>query len=103
MGRAIPAKVRTGVEERDRVCQVPTCDVTLGLEIDHIKPFAEGGPTTFENLVRLCKRHHLQKTHDGYRLVKIEPHEMEELSNGVRVETSDTTRTWAWRAPPDSG
>ena len=93
MGRAIPAKLRTGIEERDRVCQVPTCDVTLGLEIDHIKPFAEGGPTTFENLVRLCKRHHLQKTHDGYRLEKIE------VEMAKREDSPE--RRWAWRAPPD--
>jgi len=72
MGRAIPAPLRTAVEERDRVCQVPTCDMTIGLEIDHIKPFSEGGPASLENLVRLCKRHHLQKTHDGYRLEKTE-------------------------------
>ncbi len=88
MGRAIPAPLRTAIEERDRVCQVPTCDMALGLEIDHIKPFSEGGAASFENLVRLCKRHHLQKTHDGYRLEKLE------------VATSCTTR-WAWRAPPD--
>ncbi|MEN9594666.1 MAG: hypothetical protein RLY23_1149, partial [Actinomycetota bacterium] len=91
MGRTLPAKLRTAVEERDRVCQVPTCDMTLGLEIDHIKPFAEGGETSFENLVRLCKRHHLQKTHDGYRLERIE-----------RIESRDGERSaWAWRAPPD--
>jgi len=53
MGRAIPAKLRTGLEERDRVCQVPTCDMSVGLEIDHILPFAEGGPASLENLVRL--------------------------------------------------
>ena len=88
MGRALPAKLRTAVEERDRVCQVPTCDVTLGLEIDHIVPFAEGGPASLENLVRLCKRHHLQKTHNGYRLEKIET----EAGTEIR---------WAWRAPPD--
>ena len=88
MGRHIPAPLRTAVEERDRVCQVPTCDMAMGLEIDHIKPFSDGGPASMENLVRLCKRHHLQKTHDGYRLVKIE------------VAESNKTR-WAWRAPPD--
>ena len=93
MGRALPAKLRTAVEERDRVCQVPTCDMTLGLEIDHIRPFAEGGPTTFQNLVRLCKRHHLQKTHDGYRLIKIEASKGE---IGVEKEAR-----WDWRAPPD--
>ncbi len=94
MGRALPAKLRTGVEERDRVCQVPTCDMTVGLEIDHIVPFAEGGATSFENLVRLCKRHHLQKTHDGYRLMKIE------VGREVGREGGSETR-WAWRAPPD--
>ncbi len=93
MGRAIPAKLRSAVEERDRVCQVPTCDMTMGLEIDHIVPFAEGGPASLENLVRLCKRHHLQKTHDGYRLIKIEASEGE---IGVAKETR-----WDWRAPPD--
>jgi Domain of unknown function (DUF222)/HNH endonuclease len=94
MGRAIPAPLRTAVEERDRVCQVPTCDMSIGLEIDHIKPFAEGGPASLENLVRLCKRHHLQKTHDGYRLIKIEGSKGE---IGVAKEIR-----WSWRAPPDS-
>jgi hypothetical protein len=93
MGRALPAKLRTAVEERDRVCQVPTCDVTLGLEIDNIVPFAEGGPASLENLVRLCKRHHLQKTHDGYRLEKLEV--------GTARREDSTERRSAWRAPPD--
>ena len=93
MGRHIPAPLRTAVEERDRVCQVPTCDVTLGLEIDHIKPFAEGGAASLDNLVRLCKRHHLQKTHDGYRLKRIEA----ETAEG---ESAREAR-WDWRAPPD--
>ncbi len=92
MGRAIPAPLRTAVEERDRVCQVPTCDMTIGLEIDHIKPFAEGGPASVENLVRLCKRHHLQKTHDGYRLEKVE----ESPLNGSKGTP------WRWRPPPDT-
>ncbi|MSW28253.1 MAG: DUF222 domain-containing protein [Actinobacteria bacterium] len=93
MGRHIPAPLRTAVEERDRVCQVPTCDVTLGLEIDHIKPFSEGGSASFENLVRLCKRHHLQKTHDGYRLVERyhQPAEGERQAGSVSP--------WEWRIP----
>ncbi len=92
MGRAIPAPLRTAIEERDRVCQVPTCDMSVGLEIDHIKPFAEGGPASLENLVRLCKRHHLQKTHDGYRLERKE----ESPLNGSKGTP------WRWRPPPDT-
>jgi hypothetical protein len=95
MGRAIPAPLRTAVEERDRVCQVPTCDMTMGLEIDHIKPFAEGGVASFENLVRLCKRHHLQKTHEGYRLIK----RAGGSSSGEAPVVSESH--WEWRSPPD--
>ena len=95
MGSALPAKLRTGVEERDRVCQVPTCDMTIGLEIDHIVPFAEGGAASLENLVRLCKRHHLQKTHDGYRLIK--------RQTRARGRDDDRASTWEWRSPPDTG
>ena len=92
MGRHIPAPLRTAVEERDRVCQVPTCDMSIGLEIDHIVPFAEGGPASLENLVRLCKRHHLQKTHDGYRLVKRE--------QGSVDGDDEQAGVWEWRGPP---
>ena len=95
MGRAIPAKLLTALEERDLVCQVPTCDMAIGLEIDHIVPFAEGGAASLENLVRLCKRHHLQKTHDGYRLIK--------RKSNARGSDDDRASTWEWRAPPDSG
>jgi len=91
MGRYIPSPLRTAVEERDRVCQVPTCDMSIGLEIDHIKPFAEGGAASLENLVRLCKRHHLQKTHDGYRLVQVKYEDAERDGASQAV--------WEWRAP----
>jgi hypothetical protein len=48
---------------------VPGCDVAHGLEIDHWQvDFADGGKTSLENLARVCKRHHLLKTHQGFRL-----------------------------------
>ncbi len=93
MGRHIPAPLRTALDDRDRVCQVPTCDVSIGLEIDHIVPFAEGGAASLENLVKLCRRHHLQKTHDGYQLERIE------VETAEREGASEAR--WAWRAPPD--
>jgi hypothetical protein len=69
LGRAVPAHLRTALEERDPVCVVPTCDVASGLEIDHrVVPFAEGGPASLQNLARICKYHHYLKTHKGFRL-----------------------------------
>ncbi|MCA1832095.1 MAG: DUF222 domain-containing protein [Actinomycetota bacterium] len=67
-GRTIPAKIRTALEARDPHCVVPGCSRRYGLEIDHIVPFAEGGLTRLDNLARLCRWHHAQKTFNGWRL-----------------------------------
>ncbi|HLX88842.1 MAG TPA: DUF222 domain-containing protein [Acidimicrobiales bacterium] len=68
-GRTVPAALETALEARDRVCVVPDCEVSLGLEIDHWKvPFSECGPTALWNLARLCRFHHKLKTYDGWQL-----------------------------------
>jgi hypothetical protein len=67
--RTIPAKLRTALEARDPICVVEGCDARHDLEIDHVVPFAEGGPTSLPNLARLCRWHHYLKTHRGYRLL----------------------------------
>lgn len=68
VGRTIPTHVRTALEVRDPVCVVPGCNRRSGLEIDHLLPFALGGETSLENLARLCRWHHAQKTHHGWQL-----------------------------------
>jgi hypothetical protein len=60
--RVIRKELRRAVFERDRVCVVPGCGIAKGLEIDHLVPFARGGPTSIDNLQRLCKHHHRLKT-----------------------------------------
>jgi hypothetical protein len=67
-GRQINARLRTALEARDQVCVVPGCEERESLEIDHIVPLAEGGPTRLDNLARLCRYHHAMKTHRGWRL-----------------------------------
>ena len=49
-GRTINRTLRTALAHRDRCCVVPDCGASYGLEIDHIRPFAEGGPTSLDNL-----------------------------------------------------
>jgi hypothetical protein len=68
LGRVIPAKVRTALAERDRVCVVPGCSVDCDLEIDHIRPIAAGGRSELVNLCHLCRFHHYLKTHHGWRI-----------------------------------
>lgn len=68
LGRYIPPHLDTALRARDRVCAVPHCGVSYGLERDHVVPVSEGGPTELDNLVRLCGRHHYLKTHKFWRL-----------------------------------
>lgn len=67
-GRTIPARLRTALEARDQTCVVDGCDERENLEIDHVQPLAEGGPTRLDNLARLCRYHHAMKTHRGWCL-----------------------------------
>ncbi len=80
-GRTIPVSIRRALLERDPACVVPGCEVSDGLEIDHIVPYGEGGTTTLGNLARLCHWHHYLKTHQRHRLER----------HG---------RRWVWISPP---
>ena len=57
-GRTINQRLRTALVFRDRCCVVPRCGVAYGLEIDHVVPMEEGGPTELDNLALLCHHHH---------------------------------------------
>ena len=86
-GRAVPARVRSAIEERDPTCVVPGCDVAMGLEIDHWQvDFGDDGPTELANLARLCHFHHSMKTYRGFKLAggpgKWEWHPPAELDSG---------------------
>jgi hypothetical protein len=73
LGRTINAHLRTALTFRDRNCVVPGCGVAYGLEIDHVMPLAQGGPTTLANLALLCHHHHWLKTYDGWTLERHGP------------------------------
>ena len=68
-GRRIPRDLRAAIALRDPRCVVPGCDARLGLECDHwVTDFAQGGLTALDNLARICRRHHRQRTHEGFEL-----------------------------------
>jgi hypothetical protein len=65
--RTIPSALRRALHARDRGCRFPGCDLPFG-EGHHIRPWANGGPTTLSNLARLCRRHHRAVHEEGYRM-----------------------------------
>lgn len=89
-GRTIKAVQRTALFERDRTCVVPGCSIPYGLEIDHVIPFAQGGPTSLENLALLCHHHHFLKTFEGWTLTR-------------ENETRPGIPRWKFEPPPPFG
>jgi hypothetical protein len=70
--RTIPRALRILLETRDKVCAIRGCDVSKGLQIDHLMDFALFGPTDLENCAPLCRVHHDMKTYLGFRRVRDE-------------------------------
>jgi 5-methylcytosine-specific restriction endonuclease McrA len=66
--RTIPAKLRRLLEARDPVCAVHGCHNARALQIDHIVPVEQHGPSTPENTWRICPHHHRLKTLYGWRV-----------------------------------
>jgi len=56
--REIPRRLRRALEHRDRCCQVPGCNATVGLHAHHLIHWEDGGPTELWNLALVCPFHH---------------------------------------------
>jgi hypothetical protein len=67
--RYIPARLEAALIERDRCCVVPECDIDVGLQIHHWRrDVRDLGPTTLDNLCRICTVHHDLATNSGWKL-----------------------------------
>jgi len=67
--RTISASLRRKLEARDPRCVFEGCDMP-GRWTDghHLIHWADGGPTTLENLALLCRQHHTRVHEEGWRL-----------------------------------
>jgi hypothetical protein len=67
--RVLPQRAAMALIARDRTCVVPGCGKRLGLEGDHSDvDYADDGPTSLANMVRLCPAHHAMKTYGGWKI-----------------------------------
>ncbi|WP_080796450.1 HNH endonuclease signature motif containing protein [Corynebacterium pacaense] len=58
-------RMRAAVIARDAHCRFPGCSVPADrCQLDHVRPWAAGGPTAMWNLMCLCQHHHNMKS-DG--------------------------------------
>lgn len=84
-----PGSLEAYLEGRDDMCRYPTCGVPAQFcDNDHTRNHAEGGATSADNLVKLCRHHHNLKTagHIRYVLDAVTGHVIWLLPTGEWIE-----------------
>ncbi len=99
----IPAPVRAAVLARDRGCRFPGCQAPPRyLDLHHVVPREEQGPTTCDNLVGLCRRHHTAVTRRRWSL-SMTPDGVVTVRRGRRTATSDPPHRRRLRSGQEPG
>ena len=65
--RSIPPAIRRALSARDTGCRFPGC-TARHCDAHHLVHWADGGRTSLDNLVLLCRRHHRLLHEGGYRI-----------------------------------
>ncbi|MEN8176510.1 MAG: DUF222 domain-containing protein [Pseudomonadota bacterium] len=66
--RAISTPLRRALKARDGTrCAFPGCNCR-GRDAHHVQPWAENGPTVLQNLLTMCRAHHVFVHEGGYRV-----------------------------------
>jgi len=69
LGRNRPSHLESALEERDRSCVVPNCDVSLGLQTHHWRvDYSKSKTSSLDGLARVCKAHHDLMSYEGFKL-----------------------------------
>ncbi len=99
--RVIPPAIRRALWARDGGCRFPGCGCRYA-EGHHIIHWVLGGPTSLDNLVLLCRKHH-RMVHEGGFVVKMgrygQPYFLD--LNGCRIPDQAPPMALAAGAAPD--
>jgi 5-methylcytosine-specific restriction endonuclease McrA len=71
--RTVPPSIRRALSARDRTCRFPGC-ASRRCDAHHIDHWADGGASSLDNLVLLCRRHHRAVHEGGFRVGAGEGH-----------------------------
>jgi hypothetical protein len=105
-----PTALREYIIARDRTCQFPGCAMPgHRCDIDHVIPYTghtNGGTTSANNLLTLCRRHHRLKTHNNWTLEITTPPDTT-VKNSLTTDADDvgdhhhrsTATTIEWTSP----
>ena len=66
--RTVPRRIGHALRIRDGGCRFPGCGQRRWTDAHHIRHWADGGETSLENLVTLCRYHHRSLHRGEYRI-----------------------------------
>ncbi len=67
--RTIPPSIRRALAARDTGCRFPGCS-SRRCDAHHLTHWADGGATSVDNLVLLCRRHHRAVHEGGFAVIR---------------------------------
>ena len=69
--RVWPSAIRRALQRRDRHCRFPGCTHERWLDAHHLEPWMEGGATSLDLGLMLCRRCHIAVHEGGWRVARI--------------------------------
>jgi len=71
--RLVPHWMRKALHARDRGCRWPGCDAPVSwTDAHHLTAWYHGGRTDIDQLLSLCRYHHV-KVHEGHWRIRLDP------------------------------
>ncbi|MCC9198579.1 DUF222 domain-containing protein [Arthrobacter sp. zg-Y820] len=102
--RKVPDGLKRVLRVRDGTCRFPGCRTNAVIsEIDHTKPWAQGGPTDHDNLEHLCRRHHMFKSEGFWKARQPRPGVIEWTSPGGRCYRTEPQLSLSRETCSDDG
>ena len=96
--RTVPPSIRRALQVRDRTCRFPGCTARR-CDAHHVEHWVDGGPTSLDNLVLLCRRHHRAVHEGGFGLIRYDDGSVTFLrQNGTVLEAAPTLPAHRWKA-----
>ena len=92
--RVINEALRIAVIHRDKHCVWPGCNTPPDrCDCHHVEHWADGGPTTLDNLALLCHHHHILLHEGGYKLKQHNNHWTVNKKHNTHPHPHTTTPT----------